>query len=134
MTEDKREGGGEICMRGRLWRKPIDVVDPLSGRCHPLNPSAICHPLLPGGEGGWIRAHPRERFQAFTQAFIPLGWGSVVSVQIGKGQLPFLSLQPWMLALLGDGMPQGVWLYLTLFLVHSFHRFPGGEEVVGKQD
>ena len=25
----------------------------------------------------------------------------------------------------GDGVPRGVWLCLSLFLVHSFHRFQG---------
>lgn len=66
---------------------------------------------------------PKGKFQAFTQAFHQVGVWCLS--KLARDAATSCPLPPWMLALLGMACPQGVWLYLTLFLVHSFHRFPG---------
>jgi len=113
--------------------KRIDVVHPPSGCPVILEPLSHLPPFMWVVRGGWSRHAQRERFEAFPQAFIFLRWGSVVSVQIGRGQLPLLSLPPWMLALLGMGCP-GVFGFVCLcFWSIVFIGFRG-EEVVGKQN
>ena len=94
------------------------------GALSSLEPLSHLPPFLRVVRGGWSRHAQRERLEAFTQAFTLLRWGSVVSVQTGRGQLPLVSAA-LDAGTVGDGVPRGVWLCLSLFLVHSFHRFRG---------